>query len=178
MCLHSNNAPHPEGDRRERLEGRTLSDAPPYATLSETSCQGIAYVSVPPHIACSMLRLHADSQAAYDRFIKRVVLNGEVWLLVMVEHDFPFNCPAHDRDNDVFPFWSEKAYAKLHHKKIDLKLEVVTIQLENFMKTTLPMMIEHGYLAGPNWDSNLAGLEVDPQDMLDRLTRRIQETNS
>lgn len=112
----------------------------------------------------------ADSIAAYDRFIQRVRKTESIWLIVDSERDLPATCHSHDKaDSFVVPVWSDRAYATRVQPKFAIKSEVVSIPLKAFMRKTLPFLIDRGELTGPNWNSALAGLEIEPTELLRKL---------
>ena len=112
----------------------------------------------------------ADSIAAYDRFIQRVVENQSVWLLVDNQSDLPAACDSHRKANAyVVPVWSDRAYAVRAQPLFPSDTVIESVPLENFIERTIPFLFERGELLGPNWNSGLAGLEVDPTEVLEKL---------
>ena len=65
----------------------------------------------------------------------------------------------------MVPFWSDRAYAKRAMSKFRFETKVDSIQLENFIDHTLPHLMDRGFKIGPNWDLNLAGLEIEPSEL-------------
>jgi hypothetical protein len=121
-----------------------------------------------------MYRLRADSVAAYQRFLTRVVETEIVWHIRYSSNDEPLDCPSSDFPNKcVFPFWSAKAYASANAKKLEFEVTVEDIKLSRVREYWLPTMMEEGILAGPEWDRNFAGLEVDPKRLAGDLTALI-----
>ena len=115
-----------------------------------------------------MFRLKADSQASYDRFVRRVVEAEVVWGLLSSEGWAV--CPSNEyEDTSVFPFWSDEAYAKAHCIEDWSSYRPEAIDLESFIDNWLRGMNEDGSLLGPNWNSALAGMEVEPIEVAKRL---------
>ena len=117
-----------------------------------------------------MLINRADSIAAYERFIQRVAEKESVWLLVDTEKDLPAVCDAqHDASSYVVPVWSDRAYVVRVQSKFPFATAIEAIPLAVFMERTIPFLADHGELLGPNWNSDLAGLEVDPIELLEKI---------
>ena len=70
----------------------------------------------------------------------------------------------------MVPFWSDRAYAKRAMSKFSFETKVDSIQLENFIEHTLPQLVDKGFKIGPNWDVNLAGLEIEPSELFSFLS--------
>lgn len=112
---------------------------------------------------------HRDTtQQDYDRFIQQAREQGEVWGLR--DGDDWAYCPSNEyEDTDVVLFWSSKAAAQLHAKDEWGMHKPVRISLENFVDLWLNGMHDDGTLAGPNWDSDLRGKEVEPEELAELL---------
>ena len=117
-----------------------------------------------------MIRNRADSIAAYDRFIRRLSGGGAVWLIVDTAQDLPATCASNDDETVlVVPVWSDRAYAERVQSRFGAGTQVEQVPLENFLTRTLPYLSDRRMRVGPNWNGDLAGLEVDPKDVGDRL---------
>ena len=125
-----------------------------------------------------MLGLQADSQAAYERFVQRVVESGLVWALHSEEEGWCVSGSNDDEDVDVVPVWSDRAYAAQCARDEWAVYEPTPIPLNEFMEGWLPGMAEAGDLAGTNWNAQLIGREVEPLELLAALEARQRETAS
>ena len=111
-----------------------------------------------------MIHLSADSKANYDRFVRRAKESNMVWGLKSSEGWA--TCPSNKNENTtVYPFWSDEAYAKRHCIKEWSNYKPASIDLDSFIDHWLKGMHEDGILVGTNWNSDLAGLEVEPIDL-------------
>ena len=123
-----------------------------------------------------MIINRADSIAAYDRFVQRVVESKSVWLIVDTERDLPATCDSNDGlETFVVPVWSDRAYALRAQPKFAFDTDVEQVPLKNFLERTIPFLTDQKGLVGPNWNADLAGLEVDPLDISEKL-RRFRKT--
>ncbi|WP_235439079.1 DUF2750 domain-containing protein [Candidatus Rhodobacter oscarellae] len=112
----------------------------------------------------------ADSIAAYHRFVQRVLESKSVWLVVETDRDLPVTCASNDdMDTFVVPVWSDRAYAVRAQPKFAFNTDVEEVSLKNFLERTIPFLSEQNGLTGPNWNADLAGLEVDPLELLEKL---------
>ncbi len=122
-----------------------------------------------------MLINRADSIAAYDRFLERVIEKKSVWLLVDSEKDLPAACNSQQFSNVyVVPVWSDRAYAARVQSLFPFATTIERIPLETFIVKTVPFLADHGELLGPNWNSDLAGLEVGPPEILEKLQEGLR----
>ena len=117
------------------------------------------------------MRLSADSEFAYSQFVSRVSGSQAVWFLLDVENDYPACCESNHNDKTVFPFWSDRAYAKRASENFDFETRVDSIPLDNFLERTLAHISEINALVGPNWNKDLAGIEVLASDVLQALAQ-------
>ncbi len=112
---------------------------------------------------------HATPEDDYRRFVEKVRETGEVWGL-RIEDSWAY-CPSNEyEDTDVLVFWSDRASAQSHVQGEWSEHKPESIPLDEFIENWLPGMDEDGMLVGPNWDADLRGLEVEPQDMVEELT--------
>ena len=74
-------------------------------------------------------------------------------------------CPSNEYECDLYVVWSDEAYAKQHCKDEWASYSPVEIPLESFLEDWLPGMDEDGYLVGVQFNSELAGLEVEPSKL-------------
>lgn len=116
-----------------------------------------------------MLQDRAASEANYRRFIEQVRDTQEVWGL-QSDEGWAYCASNEYEDTDVLLFWSDRAYAQSHAKGEWSRHKPVAIPLEEFIDNWLQGMDEDGVLVGPNWDTGLCGLEVEPGEVAEKLT--------
>ena len=113
-------------------------------------------------------RLGNDEEQNYDLFISEIQDTGKVWGLKA--KDGWAVCPSLEfEQTDVFPFWSDEADTKIHCVDDWAIYTPSAIELEDFVENWLPGMHEDEVMAGPNWDAEMSGLEVEPADIAERL---------
>ena len=118
---------------------------------------------------------HATDKEIYERFIARARAQGEVYGL-QAPGDGWAVCPSsEDEDADVIVFWSDRALAARHKKEEWRDYVVTPISLDEFVEAWLKGMHDDGSIVGPDWDTNLLGLEVEPIDVARRLTKGSEE---
>jgi Protein of unknown function (DUF2750) len=117
-----------------------------------------------------MAQDQATSESDYRRFIERVRESGEVWGL-RCEEGWAYCVSNEFEDTDVLVFWSERAEAERHVQGDWKEHEPTAIPLDEFIDGWLRGMDEDGALVGPNWDAGLCGLEVEPREIADELTK-------
>ena len=66
-------------------------------------------------------------------------------------------------------FWSDRASAAVHQKEEWAEHVPTEIEFDDFIDAWLQGMDQDGTMAGPNWDADFNGLEVDAKDLADRL---------
>lgn len=115
-----------------------------------------------------MTQLSADLQDNYNRFVEGIKASGKVWSLKTSGGWVVCDSEEFEK-TDVIPFWSEEAFAKVHCKDEWADYEPVVLDLEEFATAWLPDMATDGVLVGPNWNTDLAGLEIEPQELAKRI---------
>ena len=119
--------------------------------------------------AANTTMLSDDPEANYELFVDQVLATGLVWGLKSDEGWAV--CPSIEfEETDVFPFWSNEADAKPHCADEWKIYTPANIPLEEFLEDWLPGMHEDSVMAGPNWDSEMTGLEVEPADLAAHLS--------
>ncbi|OBK97517.1 hypothetical protein A5645_06130 [Mycobacterium asiaticum] len=116
------------------------------------------------------LHLQADLNARYQRFVARVRAENEVWLLVdpdlrgaWVESN---EYVARDGEPVVVHLiFSAAAYAQRHATGPWEDMTPVSMDLATFTSGPLLQMHEAGHLLGPDFNADLAGVEVEPLDL-------------
>jgi len=101
----------------------------------------------------------------YQLFIDQILETGEVWGIVQDE-----GCAmcesTEDESKTVLPFWSEKELAEMHCEGDWQEYQTEKIDLQEFVESWLPGMKEDNFLLGPNWNSGLQGLEIEPAELI------------
>ena len=123
------------------------------------------------------MRNHADSEADFDRFCKRVAETEVVYFLDMGSRAVSVHSDEFEDDEGNSPavllFYSDAAYARRAQKKHFNDSEVTELSLFSFMYRWLPGMTGDGCLAGPNWSADLTGFEVEPFELRGEIKRRM-----
>ena len=70
-------------------------------------------------------------------------------------------------------FWSDRAYAERAQKSEFPEYTPVEISLFDFLFRWLPGMSGDGLLAGANWNSQMIGIESDPEELQDQITDQM-----
>ena len=116
------------------------------------------------------MRSRADSLAAYERFVSRVRANGSAFAVEYTDDNSPALCDSHEiAKAQVLPLFSDRAYAERIRARYGNSAGVVEISREDLLAKTLPFMLDAGFAVGPNWDADLAGVEIDPAELRARL---------
>lgn len=113
------------------------------------------------------VHLIADLEANKQRFIDRVRGTRQVWGL-RSERGWA-NCQSNHGGADVLLFWSDEAYARRHAVAEWAGYVAAPIELGVFVDSWLKGMHEDGLLVGVNFNSDLAGLELEPVELANAL---------
>jgi hypothetical protein len=111
-----------------------------------------------------MIKLTSDLEANYQRFIENILESGQVWGLQSDEGWVVVDSTEFE-DSEVMPFWSEEVYAKAHCVGEWANFRPVAMDLDEFVEDWLAGMVEDGILVGPNWNDDLDGLEIEPEEL-------------
>lgn len=111
----------------------------------------------------------------YERFIERVAETGAVWGLVSDFSGWAHCESDEDEAVEVILFWSDRADAEQHRKEEWADHVPTKIDFDEFIEAWLKGMSEDGVLAGPNWDADFNGVEVEAQELANRLLAEIEE---
>ena len=117
------------------------------------------------------LQLAADSATAYDHFVSRVLVTGVVWGLK--SENVWAVCPSNETEADVYLFWSDEAYARRHCINEWAHYLPASIPLTVFRERWLPGMAKDGFLVGPQYNSQLCGVETHPDKVAADLERGL-----
>jgi len=111
-----------------------------------------------------MNELTDDGLKNHERFVARVKETKTVWGLKSSSGWAV--CESNEyEDTDVYPFWSDEGEARIHCTDDWGHFAPVSLPLDIFIDTWLAGMSEDGVLVGTNWDADLSGLEVEPDDL-------------
>ncbi len=111
-----------------------------------------------------MLQDSATVETNFQRFVKRIIEKESVFYLAN-EDGVANSVSNEDEETVILMFWSDKAYAARAKKCFDEGFNEVEMDLFDFLYRWLPGMSGDGVLAGPNWDGNLVGKEIDPFEL-------------
>jgi hypothetical protein len=125
-----------------------------------------------------MIKLTDDVNANYQRFIEGALESGQVWGLQSEEGWVVVDSTEYE-ESEVMPFWSDEEFARQHCVGEWAEFKPVAMDLEEFIEDWLAGMAEDGILVGPNWNEELEGLEVEPEDVVERFndeTERLAQS--
>ncbi len=115
-----------------------------------------------------MSQLSKDPQQNYQSFIEDILKTGKVWG-VRSDEGWVVCDSAEFEETDVMPFWSAEIDAKAQCSDEWAGNRAEAIELETFIDDWLTGMAEDGVLIGPNWTSEMDGLEIEPVDLARQL---------
>lgn len=115
-----------------------------------------------------------DLDENYELFIQDAFATGCVWGLEA--EDGWAVCPSEaNEDIDVMPLWSQPEYAEANCVDEWSHYKVVPISVEELLDEWLPGMHEDVLMIGPNWNSDMQGLELEPLDVLEDFDDAVSE---
>ena len=117
------------------------------------------------------ISLTSDLEANCRRFIEHIQESGQVWSL-QSDDCWVIVDSSEFEESEVMPFWSDESYASVHCVEQWAHFKPVSISLEDFIDEWLTGMTEDGVLVGPNWNADLEGLEMEPEDVLQQLNQQ------
>lgn len=120
--------------------------------------------------------LDNDPETNREIFIDEVLESGKLWGLKS-EDGWAVCDSVEFEETEVFPFWSREEEAARHCNGEWKIYSPAPISLDDFLEEWLPGMHEDGALAGPNWDSELTGEELEPVELAGRLTMSEEDTH-
>jgi hypothetical protein len=136
---------------------------------------GISLTSVSNRSENVGLHLESDLQANYDRFVDLVIKSGIVWGLRSEDGDYS-SCDSFEKsDSIVLLFWSDEAYARNIGMKYWPDYRTKEINISQFIEDFLPVIKDRGFYIGLNYNSDLAGLEIDPKKLGRDLTKETKD---
>jgi hypothetical protein len=124
--------------------------------------------STPPEQEPTMNDPNTQAEENHERFIRDVRESGLVWGL-RSDQGWAV-CESNEyEETDVYPFWSDEAQARRHCQDDWANFVPDSLPLDVFIDTWLAGMSEDGVLVGTNWDEELSGLELEPDDLAQEL---------
>jgi len=133
-----------------------------------------------------MLQDSATIESSFNRFVNRIIEKERVFYLS--NEDGVANSVSNKNEEiTILMFWSDQAYATRAKGIFNEFYEEQEMELFSFLYQWLPGMTGDGVLAGPNWDSNLFGKEIEafelrefieskmPSELLQKYTSKFEE---
>ncbi|WP_317933344.1 DUF2750 domain-containing protein [Halioxenophilus sp. WMMB6] len=121
-----------------------------------------------------MTALGDDLDKNYDQFLIDALATGCVWGLEGPEGWALCDSESYP-NSQVMPFWSQPEYAECHRLDEWQVYEVVAVSTEEFLDDWLPGMHDDQFLVGVNWNEELAGVEVEPLDLLEDFDNALED---
>ena len=119
-----------------------------------------------------MLLDSATVESNFQIFIERIIEKESVSYLS--NSDGVANSVSNDNEDIVILlFWSDRAYATRAKDNFDEVFEEAEMKLFDFLYRWLPGMSGDGVLAGPNWNGDLIGREIDPFDLRELIEGKM-----
>lgn len=119
-----------------------------------------------------MLLDSATVESNFQRFIERVIESESVFYLGN-EDGVANSVSNEDEETVILMFWSDRAYATRAKECFDEHFDEIEMDLFDFLYRWLPGMSGDGVLAGPNWNGDLVGREVDPFELRELIEARM-----
>ncbi len=115
---------------------------------------------------------NAAIESNLRRFLDRIIAKESVFYLA--NEDGVANSVSNEDDETVIlMFWSDRAYATRAKKCFDEHFDEVEMDLFVFLYKWLPGMSGDGVLAGPNWNGDLVGKEINPFELRELIEGRM-----
>ena len=114
----------------------------------------------------------ATVESNFQRFINRVIDNESLFYLSNDE-GVANSVSNDDEETTILLFWSDRAYAHRAKKIFSEEFSESEMTLFEFLYRWLPGMSGDDVLAGPNWNGNLVGREIDPFDLRTEIEERM-----
>ncbi|QIL75074.1 DUF2750 domain-containing protein [Hymenobacter sp. HDW8] len=123
-----------------------------------------------------MLQDASTTKYKHKKFVERVVEFDTVWALES-EDGWATSSSNEFEDAEVFPFWSDRTYAKATAKEDWAHYNPSGMPLSDFLEDWLIGMYNDGILAGTNWDANAFGKENEPLDLALEIINELKAKN-
>lgn len=123
-----------------------------------------------------MLQDASTTKYKHQKFVERVIEFDTVWALES-EEGWATSSSNEFENVEVFPFWSDKAYAKALAKEEWSHYQPSVMPLSEFLENWLIGMHNDGLLVGTNWDANAFGQENEPLELALEIIRELKARN-
>lgn len=121
-----------------------------------------------------MLHDAAQIERHFQRFLSEITENEIVFYLSNAEGTA--NSVSNDDEEVVIlMFWSHRALAARANTGFTDDYDVTEMTLFDFLYRWLPGMSTDGLLAGPEWNRDLAGREIDPFELREEIENRLPQ---
>ena len=110
----------------------------------------------------------------FQRFIDRVIESVTVFYLSN-ENGVANSVSNDDSETSILMFWSDRAYATRASKIFEEHYAETKMELFNFLYQWLPGMSGDNVLAGPNWNGDLVGREIDAFELRELIEDRMSK---
>ena len=114
----------------------------------------------------------ATVESNYQRFVNRVIEN-EVVFYLSNDEGVANSVSNDDEEVGILMFWSDRGYAHRVNGRLPEEFSESEITLFDFLYRWLPGMSGDGVLAGPNWNADLVGREIEPFDLRTEIEGRM-----
>ncbi|MBD8511486.1 DUF2750 domain-containing protein [Photobacterium sp. WH77] len=112
-----------------------------------------------------MTKLTADVQANAELFFTESKETHVVYGLCNEEGDWLSVDSSEFEESEVMPFWSTEADAKFHCVEEWAEFQPSQLPLDVFVQDWMITLSEEGVLVGLNWNQELEGAEMEPQEV-------------
>ena len=119
-----------------------------------------------------MLLDGATVESNFQRFVKRIIESETVYYLSN-ETGVAESVSNDDEETDVLMFWSDRAYATRANHIFEEDFNETEMELFDFLYRWLPGMSGDNVLAGPNWNGELVGREIDPFELREAIEEEM-----
>lgn len=114
----------------------------------------------------------ATVESNFQRFINRVIENETVFYLSNDE-GVANSVSNDDEETIILMFWSDRAYAARVNRILPEEFSESEMTLFDFLYRWLPGMTGDCVLAGPNWNGDLVGREIEPFDLRTEIEEKM-----
>jgi len=119
-----------------------------------------------------MLLDGATVESNFQRFVKRIIESETVYYLSN-ENGVAESESNDYEETDVLMFWSDRAYAARANDIFEEDFNEIEMELFDFLYRWLPGMSGDNVLAGPNWNGELVGREIDAFELREIIEEQM-----
>jgi len=119
-----------------------------------------------------MLLDGATVESNFQRFVKRIIENETVYYLSN-DNGVAESVSNDDEETNVLMFWSDRAYAARANDIFEEDFNETEMELFDFLYRWLPGMSGDNVLAGPNWNGELVGREIDAFELREIIEEKM-----